>query len=93
MDIEELIFFLKTLRFLNYRVHEKKIRQIFRELTGSISDCTQPMNEAITYIQFLLLLIVVFLIDEPNPFEERHVSFKKWIISKFKIEVKANANM
>ena len=86
MDIEELLLFLNMSDFLNYRVHEKKIRRIFREITGSISNCTQPINAAITYIQFLLLLVIVFLVDDPNPFKSRHASLKEWIIRKFKIK-------
>ena len=86
MDIEELLLFLNMFDFLNYRVHEKKIRRIFREITGSISNCTQPINEAITYIQFLLLLVIIFLVDEPNPFKSRHASLKEWIIQRFKFK-------
>jgi hypothetical protein len=86
MDIEELLLFLNMFDFLNYRVHEKKIRRIFREITGSISKCTQPINEGITYIQFLLLLIIMFLVDEPNPFKSRHASLKAWVIQKFKVK-------
>ena len=84
MSIGDLLAFLEGFDVLSYRIHEKLVRRIFREITGSISNCSFSIDEEITYIQFVLVIVAVFLVDESDPFKSRHKSWKSWITSKFK---------
>ena len=61
MHISDLLAFLKEFDILSYRIHEKLVRRMFREVTGSISKCSSSIEEEITYVQFVLVIVALFL--------------------------------